>query len=141
LLLSANLAPSDDYAAGVRRVLPLYDNAPTRDWLLSFLRDLGLGRRDGTLIFSIEQEPTHGLLRIVAHYRFKRDSAVSVHGHEIQFCRGQSLRVFFSYRHRPELMPGLFEPYGLHLMEQFISTSGEEGVFLVRRASRRETQQ
>ena len=31
LLLSANLAPGADYAAGVQRILPLYDNALTRE--------------------------------------------------------------------------------------------------------------
>src|SRR5207237_1110942 len=44
LLLSANLAPGPDYAAGVQKILPLYDNALTRDWLLTFLLDLGLER-------------------------------------------------------------------------------------------------
>ena len=36
MLLSANLAPGPDYEAGVRRVLPLYDNGLTRDWLPDF---------------------------------------------------------------------------------------------------------
>jgi len=53
LLFSANLAPGSDYAAGVRQVLPLYDNALTRDWLMTFLTDLGVERDDGELRFSI----------------------------------------------------------------------------------------
>ncbi|MGH7941977.1 MAG: L-histidine N(alpha)-methyltransferase, partial [Limisphaerales bacterium] len=47
LLFSANLAPGDDYAAGVKRVLPQYDNSLTRDWLLTFLLDIGVSRADG----------------------------------------------------------------------------------------------
>src|SRR5882724_1725492 len=42
LLVSANLAPGLDYAVGVQRVLPLYDNELTREWLLAFLLDLGV---------------------------------------------------------------------------------------------------
>ena len=37
LLFSANLAPGDDYAAGVKKILPQYDNVLTRDWLMTFL--------------------------------------------------------------------------------------------------------
>ena len=45
LLLSANLAPGDDYRSGVETVLPQYDNAETRDWLMSFLVELGVPSR------------------------------------------------------------------------------------------------
>ena len=51
---SANLAPGPDYAAGVRKILPLYDNPLTRDWLVTFLLDLGVEATDGELGFSIE---------------------------------------------------------------------------------------
>src|SRR5439155_1069101 len=53
LLLSANLAPGPDYAAGVQRILLLYDNALTRDWLMTFLLDLGVEAADGELHFCI----------------------------------------------------------------------------------------
>ena len=43
LLFSANLAPGKNYAAGLKKVLPQYDNPLTRDWLMTFLRDLGVG--------------------------------------------------------------------------------------------------
>src|SRR6266481_10070392 len=49
LLLSANLAPGNDYAAGLRQVLPQYDNALTMDWLMLFLFDLGVEPTDGVL--------------------------------------------------------------------------------------------
>ena len=49
LLMSANLAPGPDYAAGVERVFPQYDNEPTREWLLTLLLDLGFERADGEL--------------------------------------------------------------------------------------------
>ena len=45
LLFSANLAPGKNYAAGMKKILPQYDNAPTRDWLMTFLLDLGVEAR------------------------------------------------------------------------------------------------
>src|SRR5262245_60795398 len=41
LLFSANLAPGADYA-GLKKILPQYDNPLTRDWLMTFLLDLGV---------------------------------------------------------------------------------------------------
>ena len=58
LLFSANLAPDPDYAAGVQKVLPGYDNPQTRDWLLTFLYDLGVEAGDGSTQFSIEDSPS-----------------------------------------------------------------------------------
>ena len=57
LLFSANLAPGADYAAGMKKILPQYDNALTRDWLMTFLLDLGVERSDGELRFAIEDWP------------------------------------------------------------------------------------
>jgi uncharacterized SAM-dependent methyltransferase len=54
LVFSANLAPGSDYARGMEKILPQYDNPPTRDWLMAFLLDLGVERTDGELRFSIE---------------------------------------------------------------------------------------
>ena len=51
LLFSANLAPGPDYALGVQRILPLYDNELTREWLMTFLLDLGVELVDGKLKF------------------------------------------------------------------------------------------
>ena len=54
LLFSANLAPGKNYAAGMKKILPQYDNAQTRDWLMTFLLDLGIEKCDGELRFEIE---------------------------------------------------------------------------------------
>jgi L-histidine Nalpha-methyltransferase len=60
LLFSANLSPGADYDAGVRKILPLYDNARTRDWLMTFLTDLGVELDDGEIQFGIEDAPMIG---------------------------------------------------------------------------------
>ena len=70
LLFSANLAPGKNYAAGVKTVLPQYDNAPTRDWLMTFLFDLGIEQGDGWLNVKIENG-AGGLRRIVARFQFR----------------------------------------------------------------------
>src|SRR5262245_36179891 len=57
LLFSANLAPGADYDTGVRKILPQYDNPMTRDWLATFLFELGAERTDGEIYFEIEACP------------------------------------------------------------------------------------
>ena len=131
LLLSANLAPGSDYAAGVQRMLALYDNALTRDWLMTFLFELGVEQDDGELRFAVQDcsEGT-GLKRIVAHFHFERSRRLQVIADEIEFQAGERLRVFFSYRHTPDQMRALLKHYGMAELDRWISRSEEEGVFL-----------
>ncbi|HOW66327.1 MAG TPA: L-histidine N(alpha)-methyltransferase [Candidatus Paceibacterota bacterium] len=131
LLCSANLAPGDDYRQGVERVRPLYDNALTRDWLMTFLSDLGVEADDGTMRFSIEEHPAgSGLLRIAAYFEFLRGKQVRIDSVNFDFQPSDVLRLFFSYRHTPALVKDLLAPHGLSVDAQWISPCGEEGVFL-----------
>ncbi len=132
LLFSANLAPGTDYAAGVRKTLPQYDNELTREWLLTFLLDLGVERGDGAVRFDVERA-TNSLRRVVARFEFKRSRVVTVEGEEFGFRRGDSVRLFFSYRYTPELVRAKLAAHGLRVCDQWITQSGEEGVFLCRR--------
>jgi L-histidine Nalpha-methyltransferase len=127
LLVSANLAPGADYEAGMRRILPGYANTETRDWLLTFIFDIGIEPGDDA--FRIGIEDAKGLKRIVADYRFSRDRVVTIHGERIEFRAGESLRLFFSYRYTPEKCEGLFASHGLKPAGQWITKSGEEVVF------------
>jgi L-histidine N-alpha-methyltransferase len=132
LLFSANLAPGPDYAAGVRRILPLYDNALTREWLMTFLLDLGVEAKDGELGFVIEDDPAgSGLKRVAAYFRFVRPREIGVDAERFLFPAGDSIRLFFSWRHTPALVRGLLSEHGLKVLEEWITKSGEEGVFLV----------
>jgi hypothetical protein len=134
LLLSANLAPGPDYAAGVRRILPLYDNPLTRDWLMTFLLDLGMEKDDGDLRFVIEDEPPgSGLKRVAAYFHIARNCEIQLQEHRFEFHPGQTIRVFFSYRHTPALVRMLLGQHGLRVTEEWITPSEEEGVFLVSR--------
>ena len=134
LLCSANLAPGSDYGSGVAQVLPLYDNALTREWLLMFLLDLGIDPHDGTTTFRIEEHPPgSGLLRITAVFEFVRRRDIRVDSHTFIFQPTDVLRLFFSYRHTPALVERLLAPHGLPVTNQWISPCGEEGLFLARR--------
>jgi L-histidine N-alpha-methyltransferase len=128
LLFSANLAPGQDYDAGVRRITPQYDNPLTRDWLLAFLFDLGIEPSDGELRFDIED--VNGLKRIVARFHFQHSRAIAVDNERFQFGVGESIRLFFSYRYTPELVKFHLERHGLSVLDQWITQSEEEGVFL-----------
>ncbi|HUA39287.1 MAG TPA: L-histidine N(alpha)-methyltransferase [Candidatus Sulfopaludibacter sp.] len=133
LLFSANLAPGPDYAVGVKKILPQYDNALTRNWLMAFLLDLGVGRRDGDLRFAIE-EGRFGLKRIVARFHFRRGHQIKIENKAFNFKAGDSIQVFFSYRYTPERVGKILARYGLEVCNQWVLKSEEEGVFLCRQS-------
>jgi L-histidine N-alpha-methyltransferase len=133
LLFSANLAPGKNYAAGMEKILPQYDNLPTRDWLMTFLPDLGVEKTDGKLEFAIEGGG-FGLKRVVARFHFARAQQIEIDGKRFEFRRGESIRLFFSYRHTPELVRKLLGRHGLEVSGEWIAESEEEGVFLVKRS-------
>jgi L-histidine N-alpha-methyltransferase len=132
LLFSANLAPGTDYAVGMKRILPQYDNDLTRDWLMAFLVNLGMGGRDGHLRFAIE-DGRLGLKRVVARFHFNRPHRLEIEGERFAFRRGEDIRLFFSYRYTPELVHGILTRYQLKICQHWVTRSEEEGVFLVRR--------
>ncbi|HYG25154.1 MAG TPA: L-histidine N(alpha)-methyltransferase [Verrucomicrobiae bacterium] len=131
LLFSANLAPGPDYAEGLRRVLPQYDNAPTREWLFGFLYDHGVEPHDGELRFSVVEPDGNGLKRIEATFSFQRACSIRVEGESFSFSPGDAFRLFFSYRYTPGLLETELQKHGLIVRERWVAHSGEEGVFLV----------
>lgn len=133
LLFSANLAPGNDYGAGVKKILPQYDNAPTRDWLITFLLDLGIEKLDGQLNFKIEIN-NNGLRRVVANFEFKQSRQIGIEDKHFNFKRGDKIRLFFSYRYTPERVRKILAIHKLNVRDQWIAESEEEGVFLCRRS-------
>ena len=132
LLFSANLAPGPDYTAGVQKVLPQYDNALTREWLLTFLLDLGVERSDGEVRFSIEAELDRK--RIVARFHFVQGRTVEVGGESVLFQAGESIRLFFSYRYTLNQVRALLAMEGLVVRAHWETHSGEEGIFCCSRS-------
>jgi uncharacterized SAM-dependent methyltransferase len=162
LLFSANLAPGDDYAAGVRKILPLYDNALTRDWLMTLLTDLGVDAEDGEVTFRIEDvtvtetregrrnrniSATRGAVgtprptsrngpvikRVAVYFRFGREKEIAIEDKQFRFGPEKPIRLFFSYRHTPKMVRTLLGSYGIGVVDEWIAKSEEEGVFLCKR--------
>jgi uncharacterized SAM-dependent methyltransferase len=131
LLFSANLAPGENYADGVKKVLPQYDNPQTSDWLMTFLLDLGVGKNDGKLHFKIEPM-ANGLKRIAADFYFRHSCRIEIGDKVFDFAAGESIRLFFSYRYTPDRVRLQLGRHGLEVLDQWIAKSEEEGVFLVR---------
>ena len=131
LLFSANLAPGQNYAAGVKKVLPQYDNLLTRDWLMTFLLDLGVEKNNGELRFAIE-DGGYDLKRIVARFHFKRSRRIEIENETFDFRAGETIQLFFSYRYTPERVRKVLARFGLEVCDQWITGSEEEGVFLCR---------
>lgn len=129
LLLSANLAPGPDYAAGVDCILPQYDNPETSRWLLSFLTHVGINPRHGKLEFKIES--ARGLKRVVAAFNFRKRTFLAIGNQSFQWQAGENLRLFFSYRYTPQLLAATLGRFGLRVEKEWISSSGEEGVFQI----------
>jgi uncharacterized SAM-dependent methyltransferase len=134
LLFSANLAPGPDYAAGLRRILPGYDNALTRDWLTTFLFDLGFAPGDGGVRFAIEDSAA-GWKRVAAYFDLTQSRALTVQGEPLAFAAGDKIRLFFSYRYTPDRMRALLRLHQLEAREQWLAPSGEEGVFLCQKSA------
>ena len=87
---------------------------------------------DGELHFTIEDDPEgSGLKRVAAHFRFARPREITVDTERFQFAAGEAIRLFFSWRHTPALVRALLGQHGLQVLDQWITKSGEEGVFLV----------
>ena len=134
LLVSANLAPGPDYGAGVRRILPQYDNVPTRAWLMTFLLDLGVKQSDGAIRFTVEEGPPGlDLKRVVAEFQFEETCSVRLGTETFEWHRGERLRLFFSYRFTPDRVCKLLGQQGIVVVNQWVTRAEEEGVFLCRR--------
>ena len=103
LLCSANLAPGADYAAGVDHILPQYDNALTRDWLLTFLLDLGVERGDGELRFSVEENA--GLRKVAARFHFAHGRTIQVENEPFLFKPASRRGVTTNPRHCHQWCP------------------------------------
>jgi uncharacterized SAM-dependent methyltransferase len=131
-LLSGNLAPGTDYAQAVERILPQYDNALTRDWLFTLLSDFGMQIEDGHWNWHVHEDE-HALRRITATYVLDRAKQLRVAGESFAFSAGETIRLFYSYRHTPATIRKLLAEQKIQIEGYWLNASGEEGVFLCRK--------
>lgn len=136
LLLSANLAPGDDYARGVQAVLPQYDNAETRRWLAALFEETGAEGEGIEPTFRVTDEECGSvqLKHIEAICRPSKGMSLTVGGESVEFDGRTPLRVFTSYRYRPDNVTAVLGKHGIRVDEAFVSEDGEEGVFVCRAA-------
>ena len=134
MLFSANLAPGPDLEAGVRTVLPQYDNPETQAWLRTLLEDHGVPADAGSVQFHIEPVPGFpSCARIAADWVVARSSECVLDRESFSWEPGERVRLFFSIRHTPQSIEFGLRSHGLRLAQSWIAGSGEEGVFYVER--------
>ena len=135
LLIGANLADTRNYDRSIEAIVKQYDNELTREWLMGALRELNLSPEDGALEFSVKETEIPTLKRIQADFAFTRKSEIVFFGEQVLFNPVDRLRVFFSHRFTTEHIGKFLHAAGLAIQEKWITASGEEGLFLCRRAS------
>jgi hypothetical protein len=134
MLFSANLAPGPELEAGVRTVLPQYDNPETQAWLRTILEDHGVAADAGSVVFHIEPvDGFPGCARIAADWVVSRSSELVLDRESFPLLPGERLRLFFSCRHTPGSIEFGLRSQGLRLAQSWIAGSGEEGVFSAER--------
>ncbi len=134
LLCSANLAPGADYDAGIRQVLPQYDNAATRNWLAALPNDLGVGIDPGDIEFAITAcADAPAVKRIEATCVVPADAVIHLGAESISFQAGERLRLFYSCRHKSALLANALAPHKLQISREWPASSEEEGVYQIGR--------
>lgn len=119
LLFSANLAPGSRGRTGTLRILPQYDNLPTRCWLAGALSRLRPKWKDGSIVFGVFPDPLQpSLFRIEARWMVNK----------------KPTHILFSSR-RPTArqVEAWLKASGLSRIQRWMEPRGEEAVWLVTR--------
>jgi len=117
-LFSANLAPGTKGHSGALRVLPQYDNPPTREWLEAAVAQFRPRLPKGRLEFGIFSDPQQkSLARIEARWISQR----------------KTFTVFSSRRPTSSQVEAWIRTARLRKVARYLDPLGEEGVWLVAR--------
>lgn len=115
LLFSANLAPGKSGFVGARRILPQYDNPPTRQWLERAVQYFRPRLFNGHLEFGVFADPhQRSLARIEARWISSRRKSI----------------VFSSRRPTTFQVESWIVSARLRKLSRFIDPDGEEGIWL-----------
>ena len=118
LLFSANLAPGQSSHTGALRILPQYDNRPTRNWLEAAILRYRPKLPKGHLEFGVFPDPKQKTLaRIEARWISLR----KIH------------TVFSSRRPTSSQVEAWIRSAHMRKLERYIDSLGEEGLWLVTR--------
>ena len=130
LLLSANLSPLP-YPDAVAHILPQYNNPFARAWFTGLLDSIGFATADYAL--HIDAHPLHAdghIWQIRAAAQLLQQVQVQVYDEVFSFTAGEWLRLFFSNRFTPHILPQILGEAGLTVVETFLFDSQEEGIYL-----------
>lgn len=117
LLFSTNLAPGKNPRAGALRILPQYENPPTRRWLEAAARRYRPRLPQGQLVFQINSDPRQpSLARIEARWISSRSTKI----------------IFSSRRPTAPQVEAWLRSCKLLRLGRWIEPRGEEGLWLVR---------
>jgi L-histidine Nalpha-methyltransferase len=120
LLFSANLAPGQSSHDGALRILPQYDNRPTRNWLEAAILRNHHKLPKGHLEFGVFPDPKQKTLARI----------------EARWMSNQQPIVVFSSRRPTQLqVESWIQASGLRRLKRWIDPRGEEGVWLVQPSS------
>jgi hypothetical protein len=132
LILSANLAPEQDYDGHLKRILEQYDNLPSNRWLWGALNQLGIAHEDGGLTISLQNgRSSEPYKQIEARFIAERNITLEVLGEKFNMAAGETLLVFTSRRFTAPHIRHYIKKAGLAVNAEWISD--EEGVWHCRR--------
>jgi len=119
LLFSANLAPGSRGRTGTLRILPQYDNLPTRRWLSGAISRLRPKWEDGSIAFGVFPDPLQpSLSRIEARWMVNKNPTHI---------------LFASRRPTARQVEAWLKASGLSRVRRWMDSQGEEAVWLVTR--------
>jgi hypothetical protein len=119
LLFSANLAPGSQGRTGTLRILPQYDNLPTRRWLSGAISRLRPKWENGSIAFGVFPDPFQpSLSRIEARWMVN-DKPTHI--------------LFASRRPTARQVESWLKASGLSRVQRWMDSQGEEAVWLVTR--------
>lgn len=119
LLFSANLAPGSQGRSGALRILPQYDNPPTRRWLTGAISRLRPKWKSGSIGFGVFSDPAQSLLSRIEARWMVDDKPTHI--------------LFSSRRPTARQVESWLKDSGLSRIERWMDPQGEEGVWLVTR--------
>ncbi|MFM6277664.1 MAG: L-histidine N(alpha)-methyltransferase, partial [Dolichospermum sp.] len=130
LLMSANLAPADNYLTGINKILPQYDNELTKDWLMTVLVDAGINPDHGTIKFSLKDDPNHQeLTRINAQFEVENNIDLKLDDQIMHWKNGDQIQLFFSYRYTTAKLQNILKQYDIIILDYWEGANQEEGVY------------
>lgn len=131
LLMSANLAPGNDYLTGIKKIMPQYDNNLTKDWLITILNDAGIIESNGQINFTIENDQKiSDLKRINAHFLLNEYVTLQLDEETIKWHKHDKIQLFFSYRYTTEKLKNILQEYNINVVEYWEAPNQEEGIYL-----------